>query len=666
MDAAQFIRDYLGARPTAPTQLGADALANYGMADGQRVTANLAGQSGWLAQNLQNDQVGSILRLVEGYDAVRNPYTRAATDATSLGLGQAVLTSGLADRFGGMSGIMTDRAWQDYTAGPNALENQIFAAGQGAMGARADQIGMPSFVRQLNPATAQAALAGFVSGPSAAATQAAQSSFIGGPSAASAQRVGEISRGATDVGSGALGQALLADAAPRLRSAGRLTPQEERDVAQSTRASFAARGMATSAPAAMAEALNRDRFSRQRMTEDRAYAQSVQGDDIGRQQMNAQRQLAALQGNQQVGTQMSLADQSAINEMRRLGYTGSIDQQQFNAANRQAANLANQSAINEMRRLGYTGSIDQQQFNAGNQQATNLANQSAANQIGMANQQRDQFMSNLGVDVQRANQAANMNQLAQNRGFMTDAANAFNTNQLNRMGQAGNLLGLGGTFLQNAGALRGQAGEMNFAGADSMMRIDPFARSVSPGLNMGQFAAGTSTDAVGQNFANMLDLGANTYGFNTNMNMDLYNSWLNNATAAQTGAQAANSQRDAANISAAATRAARPRWYETALGAVGNIFGGSNNNPFGWSDKRLKTDIKPIGKAGSVLGLTAYEFRYKGDKKKRKGFMAQDVQKVLPEAVKEFNHNGKKRLAINPKVIGAALAEELAANAKAA
>jgi hypothetical protein len=86
---------------------------------------------------------------------------------------------------------------------------------------------------------------------------------------------------------------------------------------------------------------------------------------------------------------------------------------------------------------------------------------------------------------------------------------------------------------------------------------------------------------------------------------------------------------------------------------------------FALSDKREKKDIKPLGKAGSVLGLTAYEFSYKGEDKKRKGFMAQDVAKVLPEAVSEVNYKGKKRLAIKPAVIGAALAEELMA-AKAA
>jgi hypothetical protein len=80
---------------------------------------------------------------------------------------------------------------------------------------------------------------------------------------------------------------------------------------------------------------------------------------------------------------------------------------------------------------------------------------------------------------------------------------------------------------------------------------------------------------------------------------------------------------------------------------------------FALSDKREKKDIKPLGKAGSVLGLTAYEYKYKGEDKKHKGFMAQDVQKVLPEAVTEVDYKGKKRLAIKPAVIGAALAEEL-------
>jgi len=102
------------------------------------------------------------------------------------------------------------------------------------------------------------------------------------------------------------------------------------------------------------------------------------------------------------------------------------------------------------------------------------------------------------------------------------------------------------------------------------------------------------------------------------------------------------------------------------IGAIpGAIIGGLAGGASGYlSDKRTKTDIKPLGTLTDVLKIPAYEYRYKGEKKKRKGVMAQDVQKVLPEAVAEIDYEGKKRLAIKPAVIGAALAEQLAADTK--
>jgi hypothetical protein len=100
----------------------------------------------------------------------------------------------------------------------------------------------------------------------------------------------------------------------------------------------------------------------------------------------------------------------------------------------------------------------------------------------------------------------------------------------------------------------------------------------------------------------------------------------------------------------------------TAVGAIGGgLLGGLGG---GFSDKLMKTDIKKIEGPTNVIGIPSYEYRYKGEKKKRRGVMAQDVQKVLPEAVAEVDYKGKKRLAIKPAVIGAALAEHLAADTK--
>ena len=53
-----------------------------------------------------------------------------------------------------------------------------------------------------------------------------------------------------------------------------------------------------------------------------------------------------------------------------------------------------------------------------------------------------------------------------------------------------------------------------------------------------------------------------------------------------------------------------------------------------FSDMALKEDINPISAAlEKVTQLTGYTFRRKGEEKVSTGVMAQEVQKVLPEAV---------------------------------
>lgn len=51
------------------------------------------------------------------------------------------------------------------------------------------------------------------------------------------------------------------------------------------------------------------------------------------------------------------------------------------------------------------------------------------------------------------------------------------------------------------------------------------------------------------------------------------------------------------------------------------------------SDRRLKENIREIGNIGD---LPVYEFNYRGCTDIRKGFMAQEVEKVVPDAVIDF------------------------------
>lgn len=54
--------------------------------------------------------------------------------------------------------------------------------------------------------------------------------------------------------------------------------------------------------------------------------------------------------------------------------------------------------------------------------------------------------------------------------------------------------------------------------------------------------------------------------------------------------------------------------------------------PWLLSDRRAKTDIKKIGMMGQ--GLPLYEYRYKGDDQPQVGVIAQDAEKVVPDAVR--------------------------------
>ena len=198
-------------------------------------------------------------------------------------------------------------------------------------------------------------------------------------------------------------------------------------------------------------------------------------------------------------------------------------------------------------------------------------------------------------------------------------------------------------FVNNITQRRMNLANTYFAGAGNLIAADPYSRALGPGLQYSGGTQGNQMQQIGGAFNSANQMAGNVASFNANMLDSRYNAWANQQGARMAG----NAARQAGT-----------------MGMIGSIAGGVLGGAgMALSDRREKTEIKPLGKSGSILGLKTYSYKYKGDDKKRIGVMAQDVQKVLPEAVEEVTYKGKKRLAIKPAVIGAALAEELAAQA---
>lgn len=77
--------------------------------------------------------------------------------------------------------------------------------------------------------------------------------------------------------------------------------------------------------------------------------------------------------------------------------------------------------------------------------------------------------------------------------------------------------------------------------------------------------------------------------------------------------------------------------YSSMLGGIGGLAGSLGSAAIMASDRRLKVDEKEVGRLMLPNGeLPIKTFRFKGDPVRRLGFVAQDVEKVHPEAV--FTH----------------------------
>lgn len=78
------------------------------------------------------------------------------------------------------------------------------------------------------------------------------------------------------------------------------------------------------------------------------------------------------------------------------------------------------------------------------------------------------------------------------------------------------------------------------------------------------------------------------------------------------------------------------------------------------SDASLKENIQPVSGLQSVMALDGVSFDWKRNGKKSAGVIAQQVQKIMPEAVTEVKAmNGSKHLSVNYNALTSVLIEAI-------
>ena len=342
--------------------------------------------------------------------------------------------------------------------------------------------------------------------------------------------------------------------------------------------------------------------------------------------------------NQQNAQQQSALKGNAISSGAFGGDRAGIAQ--ANLAQQQG--LANQATMSNLLQQGYGQALGAFQ----QQQGVNL-------QAGQANRAAQQF-------GEQASAALGQQQYGQNLGAAQNFGNIGNTLYSQQMGQGQAMAGLGQQqYAQGLGAAQAQAG---LIGQNYQMGAQQagMQQSAAQGLfNQNAQQAGLQQQAAqgifgqqAQNAAFQQQAGQSLFNMNQQAGMNTANLGLQSQQALLQGNQAAlqggqlmqqtQQAQDQAQYNQFLQQQGYPfqvaQYLANIAEGTGALSGSTTNStgtaPF-FSDRRLKKDIKKLGKTDD--GLPIYKFKYKGDPSEQThiGFMADEVEKKHPEAVGE-------------------------------
>lgn len=355
-----------------------------------------------------------------------------------------------------------------------------------------------------------------------------------------------------------------------------------------------------------------------------AGAQAVNPGALGAQQIN--QYMSPYLSNV---LQSTAALQNQMNQQAMSGQTGNAIRQGAFGGDRAgiaAANLAQQQQLANARTFSDI-------LNQGYGQALSTAQQQQGVGLGAA-------QANRAAQQQAAQQALAIGQQGFGQGLSAAQQQAALGQQLYGMGSGTgqNLAALGQQIYgQGTGTAQQQAalGQQLFnQGLGASQQL----------ANLGQQQFGQGLSAAQQNAA----LGAGLYGMGSQTAQGIANLGLGAQSAGLQGAQAqmaagqAQQQTQQAGLQALYNQFLQQQSYPFQVAQfLGNIAMGTgalsgsttqtNQAMGGFSDKRLKENVKPIGK--TFDGQTIYSYNFKGEPQTEIGLIAQEVEKHHPEAV---------------------------------